>query len=204
MEQQSKIRFLVNLSYALSVGLIIYFCAKFLVGYFLPFVVASVIAWSVQKPAKKIADKTKIKRGACAVFLSLIIFIITASFIFFSMYKGLTFIGETLNKIPEIIDTISGLFEDLKERLVNFNYDLSPKTLGTLSGIEIGENFVTAETLDKIVKALNTTSEELFATSHLKEEDELIEEIEQNIKTISKNPAKLDILYNVTKSLIKE
>lgn len=74
----------------------------------------------------------------------------------------------------------------------------------TLSGIEIGENFVTAETLDKIVKALNTTSEELFATSHLKEEDELIEEIEQNIKTISKNPAKLDILYNVTKSLIKE
>jgi transcriptional regulator with XRE-family HTH domain len=40
----------------------------------------------------------------------------------------------------------------------------------TLSGIEIGENFVTAETLDKIIKALNTTTEELFATNHLKEE----------------------------------
>ena len=74
----------------------------------------------------------------------------------------------------------------------------------TLSGIEIGENFVTAETLDKIIKALNTTSEELFATNHLKEEQERIEEIENNIKTISKNPTKLDILYNVTKSFIKE
>mgnify|MGYP003292911870 CR=1 FL=1 len=74
----------------------------------------------------------------------------------------------------------------------------------TLSGIEIGENFVTAETLDKIIKALNTTSEELFATSHLKEEQELIKEIEKNLRTISKNPTKLDILYNVTKSLIKE
>lgn len=74
----------------------------------------------------------------------------------------------------------------------------------TLSGIEIGENFVTAETLDKIIRALNTTTEELFATNHLKEEQELIEEIENNIKTISKNPTKLDILYNVTKSLIKE
>lgn len=74
----------------------------------------------------------------------------------------------------------------------------------TLSGIEIGENFVTAETLDKIIKALNTTSEELFSTNHLKEERELISEIENNIKTISKNPTKLDILYNVTKSLIKE
>lgn len=136
MEQQSKIRFLVNLSYALSVGLIIYFCAKFLLGYFLPFVVASVIAWFVQKPAKKIADKTKLKRGACAVFLSLIIFIITASLIFFALYKGVGFIGETLNKTPEIIDKISGFFEDIKERLVNFNYDLSPETLETLSGIE--------------------------------------------------------------------
>ena len=74
----------------------------------------------------------------------------------------------------------------------------------TLSGIEIGENFVTAETLDKIIKALNTTSEELFAISHLKEEQELIKEIEKNLRTISKNPTKLDILYNVTKSLIKE
>lgn len=74
----------------------------------------------------------------------------------------------------------------------------------TLSGIEIGENFVTAETLDKIIKALNTTSEELFATSHLKEEQELIKEIEKNLRTISKNPTKLGILYNVTKSLIKE
>ena len=74
----------------------------------------------------------------------------------------------------------------------------------TLSGIEIGENFVTAETLDKLIKALNTTSEELFAISHLKQESDLVEEIINNIQYIAKNPAKLDILYNVTKSLTKE
>ena len=74
----------------------------------------------------------------------------------------------------------------------------------TLSGIEIGENFVTAETLDKLVKALNTTTEELFATNHLRTKDELVEEIVSNIKVISENPEKLDVLYNVTMSLIKE
>ena len=73
----------------------------------------------------------------------------------------------------------------------------------TLSGIEIGENFVTAETLDKIIKALNTTTEELFATNHLKKEQELLQEIQQNTLFIAKNPTKLDILYNVTKSLMK-
>ncbi len=74
----------------------------------------------------------------------------------------------------------------------------------TLSGIEIGENFVTAETLDKIIKALNTTAETLFATNHLKEEQELLKEISQKIKIISQNPTKLDILYNVVQSLTKE
>lgn len=37
-------------------------------------------------------------------------------------------------------------------------------SLRTLSGIEIGENFVTADTLNKIVVALDTTNEDLFAT----------------------------------------
>ena len=74
----------------------------------------------------------------------------------------------------------------------------------TLSGIEIGENFVTAETLDKIIKALNTTSEELFATNHLKDKDELVKEIIYGIHHISEDPQKLDILFNIVKSLQKE
>ena len=74
----------------------------------------------------------------------------------------------------------------------------------TLSGIEIGENFVTAETLDKIIQALNTTREELFATIHLRDDKMLVEEIIRNINYIAKDSVKLDILYNVTKSLMKE
>lgn len=74
----------------------------------------------------------------------------------------------------------------------------------TLSGIEIGENFVTADTLDKIIKALNTTSEELFSTTHLKDKDELVSEIIKSINYISNDPEKLDILFNVVKSLQKE
>ena len=71
----------------------------------------------------------------------------------------------------------------------------------TLSGIEIGENFVTADTLDKIIKALNTSSEELFATNHLKDEKILLQEIQNDILYISKNNQKLEILYNIVKAL---
>ena len=73
-----------------------------------------------------------------------------------------------------------------------------------LSAIERGENFVTSETIDKLLKILNTTSEELFALNHLKSQEELLEEINKNITKIAQNPQKLEIVYNITRRLLKE
>ena len=72
-----------------------------------------------------------------------------------------------------------------------------------LSSIEIGENFVTAGTFDKLSKALGVTSEELFATDDVKDPVELIKLINANIAKINDNSEKLSIIYNLTKSLTK-
>lgn len=72
-----------------------------------------------------------------------------------------------------------------------------------LSSIELGENFVTAETLDKLLVALETTSEELFATNNVKEPKDLIKSIQQNLALIGENSEKLEIVYNLTKSLVR-
>ena len=113
-----------------------------------------------------------------------------------------------------IVSKLMGVKEELGKKIkrMRINRGLTQEQLSeavdisqrTLSGIEIGENFVTAETLDKLIKALNTTTEELFATNHLRKTEIIVEEIISDIKIISHNPAKLDILYNVTKSLLRE
>lgn len=72
-----------------------------------------------------------------------------------------------------------------------------------LSSIELGENFLTADTLDKLLYALEITAEELFATNDVKDSEELIKMINENISQISSNPEKLGIIYNLTKSLVK-
>ena len=136
MEQRSKISFLVDLTFALSIGFIIYFCAKFLLGYLLPFVIASVIAWIVQKPAKKIAGRVGIKNGICAVFLSLVIFIVIAFLIFFALYRGAVFVGEALNKMPQMITATAELLENIRNRFGSIFSELSPKTVSTLNGLE--------------------------------------------------------------------
>jgi len=76
--------------------------------------------------------------------------------------------------------------------------DISQKAL---SSIEIGDNFLKAETLDKILYAFDITAEELFSTNQYKTSDSLIKMINKNIAKIGDNPEKLGIIYNVTKSL---
>lgn len=73
-----------------------------------------------------------------------------------------------------------------------------------LSSIEIGENFVTAETLDKLINALETTAEELFATNKEKDSKELIQKINQNLATIGNDSDRLEIILNLTNSLIRK
>ena len=78
--------------------------------------------------------------------------------------------------------------------------DISQKAL---SSIEVGENFISAETFDKLLTALDITSEELFATNDVKEASELIKMINLNIVLIGDNPKKLEVIYNLTKSLVR-
>ena len=47
-----------------------------------------------------------------------------------------------------------------------------------LSNIERGKRFVSAETLEKIIKALNIEEKDLFDFGHIKSRDEMISEIQ--------------------------
>lgn len=86
--------------------------------------------------------------------------------------------------------------EELSEMI-----DISQRAL---SSIELGNNFVTAETIDKLLEAFDITVEELFATNYLKETAILLKMINKNITEIGDNPEKLEIIYNLTKSLNKK
>lgn len=70
----------------------------------------------------------------------------------------------------------------------------------TLCGIENGENFVKAETLEKLCNALNISLFELFTCDHLKPKEELINEIISDINQME-NIDKIETIYKFVKSL---
>lgn len=73
----------------------------------------------------------------------------------------------------------------------------------TLCGIENGENFLTAETLEKILRVLNISSSELFAFDHLRPQEELVEEIIHDLRGI-KSREKIENIYKLIKAIIAE
>ena len=66
-----------------------------------------------------------------------------------------------------------------------------------LSYIETGENFFSAETLEKLINALQVEPSELFEVKHFQKDEELIEEIDER-----ENPDKIKDIYKITRSLV--
>ena len=79
--------------------------------------------------------------------------------------------------------------------------DISPRNL---SNIELGLNFVKAETLDKIIESLNVSTEELFANSHIKNKHELLFEIDKFIDKAKNDIKTLEKIYKILKCLVED
>ena len=74
----------------------------------------------------------------------------------------------------------------------------------TLSGIECGANFLTAQTLDKILEVLEITPDDLFYLNYLRPNKELVNELVNDIKLHLNDTEKLHIIYKVVKSIIRD
>lgn len=73
----------------------------------------------------------------------------------------------------------------------------------TLSGIETGENFLTADTLEKILDVLNVSSSELFAVEHIKSQEDLVNEIITDVQNL-KDQQKIETIYKIIKATIND
>ena len=77
--------------------------------------------------------------------------------------------------------------------------DISPRSL---SNIEVGGCFVKSETLEKIIDALNITTEELFANEHIKSNVELLKDIDSYINQVKNDNKILSKIYRILNQLI--
>ena len=70
---------------------------------------------------------------------------------------------------------------------------------GSLSNIETGKYYPTADNIEKIMEVLSTTPSELFSFEHLADSDSLLDEIN---KMLLKNPDRIQDIYKLLKGLL--
>ena len=121
----------------------------------------------------------------------------------FTNKDDVIFLKVTMNIKKELGEKIKRLRKKQKltqEQLAEM-IDIAPRNL---SSIEVGTSFAKAETLEKILIALNTTTEELFSNDHIKSNEALIKEIHNSLSSIQNNKVLLEKVYKVIKALIHE
>ncbi|MCM1010077.1 MAG: helix-turn-helix domain-containing protein [Fusobacterium sp.] len=86
--------------------------------------------------------------------------------------------------------------EELAEKI-----DISSRNL---SNIEVGANFPKSETLEKILKALNITTQELFENDYLRDSEALFADINEYLERVKDNRGKLEKIYKMIKFFVEE
>ena len=74
----------------------------------------------------------------------------------------------------------------------------------TLAGIEIGESFVSAQTIENILKYANLSFEDFFISSHLRPTEDLLSDIQEYLNRIKDDRYKVESIYKVIKALSNE
>lgn len=74
----------------------------------------------------------------------------------------------------------------------------------TLSGIECGTNFLSSNTLEKILEVFDISLEEMFYFNYLKSNKEIVNELINDIKANADDTQKLQTIYKVVKAIIRD
>lgn len=143
MEQQTKKRFIINTVFAGLVGLIIYISGRFLFQYLFPFVIATLLAWAVQRPAAFVSSRSKLKKGACAALIAALIYISFAVALFFVFSRIGVALRGVLKELPELLDFVEDIVIRLKNALSSFSGGISDKTAHRINemALEMISNF---------------------------------------------------------------
>lgn len=104
-----------------------------------------------------------------------------------------TLLGEKVKRLRKM----QGYTQEKFAEMIN----ITPRNLNR---IESGENFVTSETLDKILSTLNVTADVLFSYEHLKDEKEMVAEIYGFVNKIRLVPNQLEKAYRILRIIAED
>jgi len=127
VEQNDKKNFLINFTFTIIICAVIFVIGKFTLQYLTPFVLAVIIAYFMQRPARFIEKNLKISKSISAAILAAGVYILVAAIFLFLLYRLFAFSGTLVESLPEFISYVSGVTEKLENTFYMYFEKISPE-----------------------------------------------------------------------------
>ncbi len=124
MEKENKVNFLINILFYGTIAVIVFLSVKFLFAYLLPFILGTVITVVVQKPSTKIANRTKIKKGYCALTLVVLIYLLIILILSLLLFETGVYVFNLATGDNSMSIAISSLVDDVIKSLNAFSVNI--------------------------------------------------------------------------------
>ena len=116
MERTSKKGFIIDVLYAVLVFAIVFGVSYAVIKFLLPFVAGVLVALLVQRPACRIAEKTRFSRGGIAAMLSFLLYLVLAAIVCFLAYRIVLSAAGFADYFPRFFEGVSHKLNGLGER----------------------------------------------------------------------------------------
>ena len=126
MEQNVKKEFIINVLFVLTAVGTVVFVSKFLLSYLLPFVFGVIIAYVMQRPARKVSAKLNVKSGTLAAVFAALAFAVIAALAVFAVTKFAVYASELTEVLPKYIGSVSEFLSEVYAK-INRHFERLPK-----------------------------------------------------------------------------
>lgn len=115
MYKTQKINFLINILFFSVIAGIGYVSVRFLLIYLLPFLIGLLLTVAVQRPAAFLSGKFSVRKGHCALFLVVCLYLIIAAILFAIIYFAGIFVSQLISGNGGFIDGITIQLESITD-----------------------------------------------------------------------------------------
>ena len=146
MDHQSRVIFIINILFFITVFVVIYFCINFVVPWFLPFIVGLLIAFCLKPIIAFLNAKLPFPKKFCAALTILLVFSLAGGILWFAGTRLLVEAGELFAQFPEIYSTslepvVSKITDMILQLMSHFFPSTADATMRLLTSIS--ESFET-------------------------------------------------------------
>ncbi len=135
MTNRVKINFILNTIFYSTVIVLLYLAGRFLLAYLFPVIIGIIVTVLVQRPARVISSRIRIKKGYCALVLVLLSYAAIISLAIIGLYKGGIYLTEVFGSNSEIFKKLSDTFSEFGNSLNSYAERLPEGMRSLISGI---------------------------------------------------------------------